>query len=212
MTTQVQLPKVPDSVGVECLELEKWHAFSVSPDRIAFVKIGYDLDADGPHEWGNGYEVIHADRRRCDSMRPDDVMHAIDSGAVPISKYEHGLVRFYRSDNGRARAYTLDGMGWDTVSVWGALVVPSDIPADFKLSAADAFLEDYTKWANGHVYYVFAEMFELRAHSSGNILTEYRDYRYDMALESESIGGIYDLGSAWNDYFSHLFSGDTENA
>lgn len=114
------------------------------------VDITVDDLAANPREWSPWRIVTRNDAIGDETVLPDDLadhLAEVDAiGAVPVYKYEHGLVRY------SAKPFA---DRWDSGQVGVAYITEAALDADFggdlhsALASLDAELAEYTSWANG---------------------------------------------------------------
>lgn len=114
------------------------------------VDITTDDLAANPREWSPWRIVTRNDAIGDETVLPDDLaghLAEVDAvGAVPVYKYEHGLVRY------SAKPFA---DRWDSGQVGVAYITEAALADHFggdlhaALVGLDAELENYTSWANG---------------------------------------------------------------
>lgn len=119
------------------------------------IYIGYDQDSECPNEF-DGWEVRSFSNRHVNFTHPDSFdMDEVEAGrAFLLSYYEHGNCIWKLNEDS---PFTCP---WDSVGVAGivrwngtdTLEQNFDTPEQIKDSAR-SFVEVYTKWCNGEVYY-----------------------------------------------------------
>lgn len=156
--------------------------------------VAYDPDAGSfsPRDWDNAWQLVgFKSRHRTFGDEQLDLAQLIetDDGSinltaylrmnheahliVPVSFYEHGLVRYYAGTKADR---------WDGGAAGAALLTKDQLGSDFDgdeqsaREALDAELETFTDWCNGTVYCVLVE------DASGAVL--------------DSLGDIYGLDHA----------------
>jgi hypothetical protein len=74
-----------------------------------------------------------------------------------ISKYEHGLVRYFRTSNS---SLLIPDRQWDCGEGVAIFVVPEDATDPVKY--CDSVMQEFSDWANGHIYGVCTAEYVLR--------------------------------------------------
>ncbi len=142
------------------------------------VSINYDEATESPCEWG-GFTVHSFSPRHVNHIRPEKIGIMLNADGDPwvSSKDEYGKPNEYKRLFDRGLMFALDlyqhgncswslhGEGtqcrWDTSRCAGVIILDeSEWKGKHwktKEKAARAFLETYTKWCNGEVYYYTVE-------------------------------------------------------
>jgi len=157
--------------------------------RDITVEVWYDHDAEQPPD--EVFRISSFGRRHCNYTHPekwfDEARRPVNIGVrrriacgtlFPLCYYEHGSC-----------VWSLAGEGprdrFDSVPLAGVLEIVGDGPRLFKTremreKAARAFLDEYTRWCNGEVYYIVVS-------------------DTDTEDTIDSLGNVYDIDTALAD-------------
>jgi len=184
-------------------------AATVFGDKIVFVKISYDQDAEGIFEDGMSNGQIYSFSSRHVNFigynKEEEIEDLLQNHeAVPLSYFEHGNSLWMVAGDPAPAGVEFR---WDGRRFAGLWVPDDDVFANIDYNGkttgaerikklreyAAGICETYTQWCNGEVYGYQAELYELQRDEEGDPITERGDYTcsHVNVLEEDSCWGFY---------------------
>jgi hypothetical protein len=184
--------------------VDEW-AYTIHENRIAFIRLEYDQDAENPYPKGDSYCQFYSfNRRDINYLDPSsDEAHALMHGnpdAVRLSYYEHGLSLWFVDG---VHQGVIPDREWDCVETAGLWVPGEDFsfPKGHKrnpkrraylLAQAEKSCETYNRWVNGEYVGYIVEIYPLALDDDGSPYTSHDDYGHKDLLFDDSCWGFDD--------------------